>query len=239
VWHLPAHPLKGALAVTLRAKLQPADRWVRGAVFDPYAEQSLREHYDGTPASVQLLAQRLRVSRPQIHEWAHRLGLTRQLQGRNTWRADELAYLEAHWGEQSARAIGAHLRRRPTSVTAKAHKLRLRLVGGGFTQEQVAEGFGVSRATVERWRARGWLGRYDQRLNHGRICDISAETLRAFVRAHPLAFDVRRCDQVWFITLVLGVPPRLMGPQVTAGTARYAIHQQRAAVALTEQDLRY
>jgi hypothetical protein len=230
--------------MTLRAKLQPADRWVRGVTFDPYAERSLREVYDGTPATVQLLAQRLRVSRPQIHEWAHRLGLTRQLQGRNTWRADEIAYLEAHWGEESARSIGAQLHRRPSTVTAKARKLRLRLLGDGFTQTQVAEGFGVARVTVERWQARGWL---DSSWRHGgrlpsvhpgsHTFDITPEHLRAFIRAHPLAFDVRRVDQLWFIGLVLGVDPRTLAPVETKAHTRQVM--QTRTVALTEDDLRY
>jgi hypothetical protein len=224
--------------MTLRAKLLPADRWVRGRLFDPYAEQSLREHYDGSPQATQFLAQRLRVSRLQIHEWAHRLGLTRQVQGRNSWRPDEIAYLEAHWGTMSARYIGKHLHRRPSTVTVKARKLRLRLIGNGWTQTQVAEGFGVSRSTVERWQARGWL--HAEHINDGHTYNISQESLLTFVRGYPLAFDVRRVDQLWFIGLVLGLDARTLAPVNTkTHAANYRQTLQTRTVALTEDDLRY
>ena len=99
--------------------------------------------------------------------------------------------------------IARRLQRSVTAVQLKAKRLGLRKRDGAFTARAVALGFGIDDHVVLRWISSGMLKA--QRRNSQRERDmhfISDRALREFVSKHPLEFDMRRVDQLWFIDLL-------------------------------------
>jgi hypothetical protein len=68
--------------------------------------------------------------------------------------------------------------------------------------------FGVRQHTVCKWIARGFFGKVQTRTGEawtpgsGATCHITDAQVLAFVRDHPLEFQLSRVNQTWFLDLV-------------------------------------
>lgn len=95
----------------------------------------------------------------------------------------------------------------------KAKRLRIsrELPFGYYTARGLAECFGVGCSkTVTRWIDKGLLdakrrGTERSEANGGDHWMISEVAVKNFIRENPLAFDIRKVDQLWLIDLLAGV----------------------------------
>jgi hypothetical protein len=73
----------------------------------------------------------------------------------------------------------------------------------------LASAFGVSPILVRGWTNRGLLPAENKGTSRtvgqgGDIWNISEDSIRAFVKHHPMAFSLREVDQIWFLELITG-----------------------------------
>src|SRR5690349_13969194 len=103
------------------------------------------------------------------------------------WKANEVSYLETHFGLASDESIARHLSRSVVGIRIKAKRLGLRKKDAGYTSRDVAQIFGVDEGTVSKvWIRRHSLLRsrrpYSQGLN--RVHLIMESELKRFIREH-------------------------------------------------------
>lgn len=177
--------------------MSPAKKYFFGEEED----RLIRERYDSRTETIDELATLLRVPRWAVRRRAQQLGVARCKEPR--WTPQEEEYLEANLPRLSVLALAKTLRRSPTAVALKAKRLGLRKGDSGYTLRSLALGFGVDDHTVGRWIRAGMLEA--ARRNTQRERDmylISEKAVREFIRRHPLEFDLRKVDQLWFIDLL-------------------------------------
>lgn len=114
---------------------------------------------------------------------------------RRPWSTEELQFLKSNTGRISVKALAAGLSRTYCSVKAAIRSMKLDgRVTEGYSVDELVRSFGVGKATIDRWIAKGWITR-----NEGRITETSV--LR-FLHMRPHEYQLRRIDEVWFKELV-------------------------------------
>ena len=169
--------------------------------FSDEHDRMIRSRYDSRSETITAISRALRVPRWAVKKRAQQLGMVRCKD--RQWSREEEEFLEASLPRLSLHTIARKLRRSLTAVRLKAKRLGLRKSDGAFTARAVALGFGVDDHAVLRWINGGLLKA--QRRHSDRDHDmyfISDRCLREFVVKHPLEFDVRKVDQLWFIDLL-------------------------------------
>jgi hypothetical protein len=99
-------------------------------VLSEHGRQLLLNMYDGTPACIDLLVQRVGAPRWKIKKWASELGLARQKEPR--WTEQDEDHLRRNLHRSSLADIAKYLHRTKTAVGCDHHK-------------------------VQKWIERGWL----------------------------------------------------------------------------------
>ena len=162
--------------------------------------EGLREAYRAP--NKRALSERLRALRRQrpawpAHVWygeAQRMGLAIE-DRRPRWTAAEDRELLMGLGSRTVAWLARQLGRTRTAVEMRARRLEMSWrVRDGFTQQSLAECFGVMPAKVAQWVQMGSLT-----LCEGRITE---EDVRRFIRLHPAEYDLRRVDQLWFKSMM-------------------------------------
>lgn len=120
------------------------------------------------------------------------------------WTDTEIAFVEHHAGKRHPHWIATQLDRTVTAVVMRIKRLGLTRRADGYTQSEVAVGFGVSRDTVEKWMRLGWL-RARGRGEHAAYA-ITDRAIVDFAREHRHAFDLGKADQLWLLDVLLGPP---------------------------------
>jgi hypothetical protein len=93
-----------------------------------------------------------------------------------------------------------------TGVRRHVDHLKLKASADLMTTFQLAEAMGVTDATVRRWIARGLLRAQvkdnlsEVDTSHGYL--IRRRWARDFIRENPLAFDMKKADQLWLLDIV-------------------------------------
>ena len=176
----------------------------RKYVFDAGKDAYLREHYSFERGVADRIAALWGYPLWAIRLRAAQLGIARPgwRGGFKPWTAKELKLIERYAGRRTPIWIARKLRRSVSAVVGKMRRLRLSRLPDGYTQDQVAEGFGVSRDTVERWQRRGWL-RSAFTPRPGQPFRLTEREILDFITNHRNAFDLRKVDQTWFLDLVL------------------------------------
>lgn len=140
-----------------------------------------------------------------IKKRAQALGLARPWPAdRRVWTTEEEAQIERYAGTRHPTWVARQLKRSLTSIVVKMRRLRLSRCPEGLNQLAVADAFGCSRDTVEKWLRLGWLHATHASAGKGERYGITDADLVAFIRAYPTAFDLRTVHQPWFLDLVLG-----------------------------------
>lgn len=188
----------------------------------PEDDAVIRERYDSRTATITALAALLGKPRHQIKVRARILGVARPQQ-KGPWTNREISYLEANLSRRSVENIAEHLGRSVTAVAVRAKRLGVNKTTDGYTCQSLAIAFGIDDATVRRWIRRGLL-KAGRRHTHYQYDSyyISQDAVRRFVCTYPLAFNLRKVDQLWFIDLLAGVN----GQPIEEGRGR---RQQEAA----------
>jgi hypothetical protein len=193
------------------AKYCDTDRWrhrgkKRTYRLTPEAEAYLRGHYKpAVNGSAQKCAAVLGVPKWRACKWAAELGLTTGVYRRNSpdWTREQDAFLEKHAGRRHVNWISKQLGRSITAVQVRIKRLSLSRLPDGYGQSEVAQAFGVSRDTVERWHRMGLLRSHFKPLE-GQPYRFTDRELLEFIRNHPTAFQLSKVEPVWFLDLVLG-----------------------------------
>lgn len=139
-----------------------------------------------------------------VRRRATELGLTQPTwtSTRKAWTADEDRLLTKYAGSRHPNWIARRLQRSLTSVVVRMKRQGLSRLPDGYSLLQVAAGFGVERGSVERWHRQGWLPHHFQ-LQDGQPYRFTEADLLAFIHGHRTAFDLRKVDAMWFLSLVL------------------------------------
>lgn len=110
---------------------------------------------------------------------------------RKVWTEAELKFMRENAGRLSIKAMAASLSRTYCSVKGKIRSLQLGgRVTDGYSVDELMRLFGVGKATVDRWIARGWLYREESR--------VSEKSVIRFLRAQRNAYQLSRVDEAWF-----------------------------------------
>lgn len=179
----------------------------RKYVWTPERDAFLKAKYDGNKrGQVQRIAALWGWPAWVITKRASHLGLCRPVDKdtRRPWTPDELDLLHRCAGARHPEWIARKLSRTVTSVVVQIKRQGLSRLPDGYSQQDVALAFGVSRDTVESWFRRGYLGRHDNR--RGQPWRVTEAHIRQFITEHRNVFDLRKVDQVWFLDIVCGPP---------------------------------
>lgn len=141
---------------------------------------------------------------------AQKLGLTRNTDDR-PWTQRELEICERYaW--MSDERIRLKLKasgftRTCTAIHLKVKRLGLKQSTGHYTARNLADCFGIDSHSITRWIESGKLKairRETERTEKqgGDMWLITHENVKEFVLSHPLEFDIRKVEQLWFMDLV-------------------------------------
>lgn len=175
---------------------------------DDHGRRMLMNMYDGTPSTIDMLAQRIGAPRWKIKKWASELGLAAQRAP--AWSAEEMAYLERNLHRKSLADIAKHLKRTKTAVKLKAKRLGVnKTTQDGYTMRGLCLALGCDHHKVEKWIEKGWLHgrrRKSERVSAqgGDIWLFTDSDIRKLVIAHPNEIDPRRIEWIWMVDLLAG-----------------------------------
>lgn len=175
-------------------------------VWTPERDAFLVKHYDGnTKGRAAQIARTFGWPRWVINKRAGQLALTRPIE-RQDWTEDEVSFLHQHLGARTAAWIAKRLSRSEAAVAMKIKRLGLcrRVDDGTYSARQVAAGFGIDGHVVDAWIRSGLLKATRDMQQERATWRVHPEDVAVFIRSNPMAFDIRKVDQVWFLD-VLGV----------------------------------
>lgn len=171
-------------------------------------DELLRSRYDPrVHGRVAELSATLKRPPQAVKQRAWRLGLSMSPpRARRNWTAEERGWLVEHAGTLSIHELAARLERTYSAVGMELSRLGISARNReGYRQAEVARCFGVSAETVRTWAAKGWLRVVEHATNGDRgAWAVTDSDLLRFVLEHPMAFSLRRVDQVWFMDLLTG-----------------------------------
>jgi hypothetical protein len=195
---------------TETAQYGPCCRWKhRGPTAKKYVwtaerEQILRDRYDGTiKGRAAQIAAMLGWPTWVIKRRATELGLTYHVDSQ-PWTKEEVAFLREHVGSRLLPWIARKLQRSVTSVKMKCRHMELSLrYREGYTLRELELCFGCDHRVIEGWVREEKL--HTRRRGTDRAHDawyVTDADLLRFITEHPLAFQLRKVDQFWFMDLV-------------------------------------
>ncbi|MEW6210160.1 MAG: helix-turn-helix domain-containing protein [Acidobacteriota bacterium] len=183
-----------------KVKYQPND----------FIDQQLRRIYQerlqrrSSPIpGIRALARKIGWPRHTLQKRARELRLTRPTDDR-AWSEREIAILE-RFAWMSTERIQMRLRtagfeRTCNAIKIKLSHLSLRQNTPFMSANQLSECFGVDRSTILRWIRHGYLkARYEEERQKWLIHE---NDVRRFVVSHPVEFDIRKVDQLWFLNMI-------------------------------------
>lgn len=182
----------------------------------PALDQAIRDLYRDGPTNEGLKSLCRLTGRPRrwFTDRAAVLGLVTPRFKEERWSAAELAILDekAHLHPGSIRAA---LRKAGFARSIAGILMQLKRRGwqrgkadGHYSQTMLAECFGVSRDTLQRWAERHGLrvdrerGLYSGKTHDGAEWSVRERHLRAFVIANIALIDIRKVDKFWLVDLL-------------------------------------
>jgi DNA-binding transcriptional regulator YiaG len=203
----------------LSAKRNFAKRNQPAYVWDVAKEARLKRCYDFSDrkelsCALARLANELKYPKVALRRRAEQLGLTMWKHVR--WTAEEIAILEEHAGNKTVGWICRQLKKKTgigrsyNSVKCKAEEIgrsvRLR---DGYAKKDLAELFGTTEFTVNKWFEKGWfMPDGNARVSDGKVLK--------FLREHPSEWHFRRVDEAW----VKGILFPTFGAEYTEASRR-------------------
>jgi hypothetical protein len=167
-------------------------------------DQCLRARYDGrVKGRAAEVARSLGWPTWAIKKRAAQLGLCYPADRRD-WTTEETRYLAEQAGSRTTHWLAQRLQRSEASVVLKLKRMRMsRRYREGYTLRELELCFGVDHHAIERLVREGKLQvrRRGTRRARDAWC-VRDSDLVTFVRDHPTAFRLDRCDQVWFLDLI-------------------------------------
>jgi transposase len=164
----------------------------------------LQAHYNSDHAGlVCAIAQHLGRTPHAVKRRAGLLGLRRP-RPQQQWTQEEEQFLNNQAGTLLTTTLAKRLKRSVSAVTHKCRQLHLRnRFREGYTLDDLVTCFGASPHTIQRWV-------HDSKLQiqhrgthrpHDAWC-VTEDAILQFIEHHPMAFDLHRVDQLWFLNLL-------------------------------------
>lgn len=167
---------------------------------DAYLRSEYNPDYRGR---VDAIAQHLGRTTHAVKRRAGLLGLRRPSRQQH-WTPEEEHFLQNQAGTLLTTTLAKRLKRSVSAVTHKCRQLHLRnRFRDGYTLDDLIACFGASRQTIHRWVHDGKLQiqhRGTQRPHDAWF--VTEHAILQFIEHHPLAFDLHRVDQIWFLDLL-------------------------------------
>ena len=165
----------------------------------PWSEEAIRvlkADWDPTDKlNLQKLAKKLGYNRLTIVRRAYDLGLPAR-PTRVVWKPEEIQYLHTHAGEYTVDRMARDLGRSPIAVANKLGALRLRRrVRDGYNKTDVSQVLGVSVQYVAKLAQ-------ERRLKPEPDGRFSEKEILRFMMSYPMAFNLAKVDQAWFMDLI-------------------------------------
>ncbi len=183
-------------------------------VWTPERDQLIRERYDGKVKNrAAEIAASLGWPTWCIKKRAAALGLCYAVD-RQDWTPKEERFLWQHAGRRLTHWMAKTLRRSESSVVLKLKRMKIsRRWREGYTLRDLELCFGCDHHAIDRWIRAGQLqGRRRGTRRNGKGVPgqgpadpwyFTDADLLDFIRAHPMAFRLDKCDQRWFMDLVM------------------------------------
>lgn len=175
----------------------------------PEAAEELRQAYAaGTSrdvaAALNRISARTGVPKTWLKGEASKRGW-RSHRDRHPWTSKELDYLHEVLGVIPVTQVARTLKRNVLSIRCRAAKLKLSYrLRAGYNISDLCQVFGLSRARIESWAARGLLGEAQGHGGHGGNLRFSEADVERFVREHPEEYALGRVDELWFKYVMFG-----------------------------------
>jgi len=203
------------------ARYGPCCRWKhRGRVkkysWTPERDQLLRDRYDSRIRNrAGEIAVELGWPGWAVKRRAQELGLSVSWPAdRRDWTQEEEGFLLEHAGSRHVNWMAKKLKRSLTSVVVKLKRMQIsRRWREGYTLQELQLCFGTDHHVIDRWIREGKLvGRRRGTERNGTggrdggpadAWVFTDEDLVTFIRNHPMAFELRKVDQLWFMDLLL------------------------------------
>lgn len=197
------------------ARWCPNCRWKRRGrkplkyPWTPERDRILRERYDSrVRGRADEIGQVFGWPGWVIKKRAQYLGLSQPTWNgdRQGWTEEEERFLTAHAGRRHINWMAKRLQRSLTSVVLKIKRMKIsRRWREGYHLRELTLCFGTDHHVIERWVREGKLQvrkrGTDRKRDAWYVTD--ADILR-FILKNPLTFELRKCDQLWFMDLITG-----------------------------------
>jgi len=215
-------------------------RWALDRIkyrWTPERDEILRERYDSRKRGrAQEIADGFGWPKWAVTRRATALGLSYTKPA--NWTPDEVGFLWEHAGSRTIDWMAKRLsgRSKTAIVLALKHRGISRRWREGYTLRELELCFGCDHHGIRRWIHEGKLNGNRRGTNRtgpgGRSTEggnapadawyFTDEDLLRFIKAHPMAFELRKVDQFWFMDLI-----------TSGGLVRRALADQRE----TDEDL--
>lgn len=181
----------------------------------PWMERELKERYNQPRTRTDKrqmiidLARRFDVPDWKVRHWAGNLGLARVKE--KPWSAAEVEYLKKWLPRRNLDVIARNLGRTSAAVGLKAKRLKLsRANRDGYSLTQLSIAFGEDHKRIRHWVEQGMLkasrwGTHRVETQGGDMWFFAEKDIERFVRQYPLAFDLKKVDQIWFLEVAMGL----------------------------------
>ncbi len=167
---------------------------------DDYGRQIIISGYsvNEPPASI---AKKLQIPKWKVSEWAVQLGVSRH--SSRKWTEKEIAYLKRNFYKKDIDYLAVRLRRPANAVRIQAYRLGL-AEDNGYNKDQVGQGLGVNKKTVDKWIEKGWLkGRKKGDSLSDRWVFVDKD-IRNFIITHPDEINPKKMDWLWVVDILAG-----------------------------------
>jgi hypothetical protein len=161
---------------------------------DERVRRSYAEHAHNREAlgeAITALAKHMKCPRYIIFNRAAQLRV-RTIRGKN-WTAKEVQFLRDNVGIKPLAQIRRALKRGHSSVISKIADMQLsRRVLEGYSREDLASSFCVSKYLVSKWISSSWL------IPDRDTDRVPESSVRRFISKHPEQYSLKRVDEAWF-----------------------------------------
>jgi len=171
------------------------------------------------PAGPRAYARLLGLPGEVVTKWAQELGLARAKEP--VWSAREIALLD-RYGYLTPVHIGKVLRehgftRSVTGISLMRKRRMSHKASPYYSVSALSHLFGIDHHAIDRFITFGWMkttqkGTRRGAKQRGDIKLVHKDEIRRFIYEHPMEFELKKVDQMWFLDLVTEGKVKMVEP---------------------------
>lgn len=170
-------------------------------ILSEYGRRLIVEGYDGKSVTIDMLAEKLKVSPRTISRWARELGVSKH--AHKKWTEKEEEYIKRYYYKKDVNRIASDLGRTVGSIHQKAKRMEL-TENVGYNMIDVRMGLGVGYRAINKWINLGWLKGSKKGDSLNDHWDFTEKAIREFIFAHPEEINPRLIDWLWVVDILAG-----------------------------------